>query len=163
MKEKTWKLEVTEEQLNVISIATEVLSRVMIGQVSEALRYLPWADKENTYFGDHETIREVEAILAPKMVDHVDGFTSNLGITNEKVKDMARVSYDLHQSARMKLAWNRSFEKGEIEDPRLRGMVLDYDRDRDWSKMLGRVYDTPMKTSQEPLPKISGGSQNLPV
>jgi len=101
--ENMYKLVLSETQLRVIKAATDLYSRVQIGQINEALELLP-LDIKNFNYGDWQDFRlNVHKGLAPFTIQNVDGYSSNLGIHNALTPDSARVSYDIHQVVRYQL------------------------------------------------------------
>lgn len=54
---KTYNLQVTEEQLKVISTACELLSRIQGGQIREAFEHLPLKKDIDWSVGNHSTSR----------------------------------------------------------------------------------------------------------
>lgn len=141
---KKYKIELTESQLSTLSVASEILARLGIGQWRDAFDWLPkrsdmdWSDY-------HADIDAISKIISKYTSGRVDGYHSSLGITHADVSSTSKIAWDLYQSFRYELAWDRAVEYGYIESR---------ESPRDWEKMLGVHYDEPFKTSEEPLSKI---------
>lgn len=129
-----YQIEVSEEQLDTLIKATELLARVGIGQVSEAVGYSPAALIPNV--GDlasaRQVAREVESLCTGMPPD------ASFGIGHEKVAKITKRSWELYQTLRHRLSWDRA---GNPEK-------------RDYAKMFGAHYDEPMNYTGEPLPVI---------
>lgn len=138
-----YKLTLTEEQMKILSVATDVFARLGIGQFQCALEYLPIKNGllNETWHKDMEQIRD---IISKYTIDHVDGYRSSLGIHSKKVKDIFKNSYDLHQVIRHKLSWDRAITEGLAkfeDDQQVKGnYTVDYDR--------------PFQTSKQPLARV---------
>lgn len=141
---KTYTLTVTEEQLKVISTACELLSRIQGGQIREAFEYLP-LKKEVDWSVYHEIKDELTKRMPEILEDGIDGWSSSFGVGSSKVHKYHDVAWDLYTTTRHQLSWEYAIEQGWVEN---------FDSPRDWSKMLGVSFDSPMKFSEEPLAKI---------
>lgn len=141
---KKYKIELTESQLSTLSLASEILARLGIGQWRDAFEWLPkrsdmdWPD----YHNDIDAIGKIISKYTP---GRVDGYRSSLGMNNADVSSTSKIAWDLYQSFRHELAWDRAVEYGYIESR---------ESPRNWDEMLGVHYDEPFKTSEEPLAKI---------
>ena len=141
---KKYKVELTELQLSTLSIASEILARLGIGQWRDAFEWLPkrsdmdWPDY-------HDDIDAIGKIISKYTSGRVDGYRSSLGINHADVSSTSKIAWDLYQSFRHELAWDRAVEYGYIESR---------ESPRNWDEMLGVHYDEPFKTSEEPLAKI---------
>jgi hypothetical protein len=131
---KKYKVELTERQLATLSSAAELVARLGIGQYRDAFNWLPirsdisWSD----YHADVDAIGDI-----------ISKYTSSdLGVSNPDTSSTSKIAWDLYQSFRRELAWDRAVDDGIIESR---------NSPRDWSKMMGVHYDAPMKTSEEPL------------
>jgi hypothetical protein len=141
---KTYNLQVTEEQLKVISSACELLSRIQGGQIREAFEHLP-LKKGVDWDAYHEIQDEVTKRMPEILEDGIDGWSSSFGVGSPKLPDSHDIAWDLYTTTRHQLSWEYAIEQGWVED---------FNSPRDWSKMLGVSYDTPMKFSKEPLAKL---------
>lgn len=142
--ETHYRIELTKVQLKVLSVATELLSRVMLGQWREILDWLPFQkDKNCSQF--REDCNEISNTLSKYMHLEVDGYHSSLGIGNDYVHNYCSIAYDMHCSIRHELSWERAVEEGVIKDK---------DSPRKWPEMIGVDFDDPMKYSDEPLIEI---------
>ena len=70
---KTYNLQVTEEQLKVISTACELLSRIQGGQIREAFEHLP-LKKEVDWSVYHEIKDELTKRMPEILIDGIDGW-----------------------------------------------------------------------------------------
>lgn len=138
---KKYKVELTELQLSTLSIASEILARLGIGQWRDAFEWLPkrsdmdWPDY-------HDDIDAIGKIISKYTSGRVDGYRSSLGINHADVSSTSKIAWDLYQSFRHELAWDRAVEYGYIESR---------ESPRNWDEMIAVNYDEPLKTSDEPL------------
>lgn len=148
--EKKYKIELTQRQMYALSIATEIFSRIGIGQLRRAIEFLPLEEKH--YMGNfwHKDMEIVEAIVSRYTKQNVDGWRSSLGIHGSGVSDDAKICYDIHQVIRHKLSWVRAVEEGYVESEK---------SPRNFKEMFGVNYDEPLACSQEPLVKIEALEQ----
>ena len=144
MTSKTYNLQVTEEQLKVISTACELLSRIQGGQIREAFEHLP-LKKDVNWNVYHEIQDELTKRMPEILEDGIDGWSSSFGVGSSKVHKYHDIAWDLYTTTRYHLSWEAAIEKGWVED---------LNSPRDWSRMLGVSFDTPMKFGTEPLAKI---------
>jgi len=62
---KKYKITITKEQLTLLNEATNILSRVKMGQFDEFLTTL--RDKDNNLIFDHDLLDDVNKLIKPKM------------------------------------------------------------------------------------------------
>jgi|SRR5690554_935521 len=121
----TYTLHLTEKQAAEISHACEILARLRMGQIDMALRELP-----------------LETPMEYEQEQYVSNYLRSLyrpgGI---RVDEYA---WDLHQVIRHRLAWDRAYRDG----------IVNPGDARDWSQMMGVIYDEPLPMSNEPLAKM---------
>ena len=138
-----YKIELTKKQAETVMVACEVLARLGIGQFRDALEHLPlerlpiWS----------EDLQSIGKTISRYTKHNVDGWCTHLSIGNYDTRDEARTAWDIYQVIRHKLSWLRAVADGIVESET---------SPRDWQKMMGVNYDEPMKTSDEPLPKMEG-------
>lgn len=101
---KEYKISLSENQLQIISKALDVYSRLGIGQFRDALECLP--TQEFRPNGWNESMDEIGNIVKQFTHDNVDGYRSSLGIMNTKTKDQFRVAWDIQQVIRHKISWD---------------------------------------------------------
>lgn len=94
MSEK-YLLEATENQLQIISLALDIFSRLESGQFECCFDMIHWKYPENR--------AEVDALLKKCQLLLTGMNNGNLGIGN--VSDKARIAYDLHTVIRHHFAW----------------------------------------------------------
>ena len=131
----TWKIELSDKQVNVIQKALEIYSRLLMGQIStvlEEFRDLSYDDRQQIHIFARQYIF--------KELDSPHSFYS---ICNgEKIGDKAQIAWDIQQVVRQAVSWHRA------------GKKLGVDK-RDWGdSMWGVSFDDPFQTSSEPLCKI---------
>lgn len=141
---KLYKLQVTEKQAQVISIACELLSRIQGGQIREAFDYLP-LKKDIDWSVYHEIQDELTKRMPEILEDGIDGWNIHFGIGSSKVHSHMDIAWDLYTTIRHKLSWDKAVEQGIIENE---------NSPRKWPEMMTVNYDTPMKWSNEPLAKM---------
>ncbi|MBD6619850.1 hypothetical protein FNW02_29615 [Komarekiella sp. 'clone 1'] len=97
-------LELSDEQLNVISKACELLSRIYIGKLEEvALLFSDLPDEQYQELVD--SLKSLNSIIK------VTSKQSNSGIRDKNIPEVARYAYDIHQVIRHYLAW-KHFPQG---------------------------------------------------
>jgi hypothetical protein len=97
-------LELNDEQLNIISKACELLSRIYMGQLEEvALLFSELPDEQYQELVD--TLKSLQSIIK------VTSKQSNSGIRDENIPEVARHAYDIHQVIRHYLA-RKHFPQG---------------------------------------------------
>lgn len=141
----TYLLEVSKEQLQVLSAASELLARLGMGQVEDALERLPLrppADRDNARW--HEDVREIRQRVAAHTIRGVDGGRF-LSIHSKDVSDSARTAWDLYQVMRNSLAWDRAAAEGVIQPG----------EGRKWPQMLSTHFDAPLPVSGKALAKVT--------
>lgn len=133
MSDRKYTLELTEEQAAVLVRATEALARIGMGQFHYAI-----LDNTTHMPGYQDVDRHCEAREHLKQVTDLLGqptFYQNGGpsIHNEaKMPNAFRTAWDLSQVVRHQLAWDRTPEGG-----------------------IGVHFHEPLRTGDEPLPRIS--------
>ena len=144
MTEKLYNVQVTEKQLQVISTACELLSRIQGGQVREVFEHLPLR-KDMDWGVYHEIKDELTKRMPQILKDEIDGWSSSFGVGHKELPESHDISWDLYQTARHQLFWERAVDQGWVED---------FNSPRDWSNMIGVSFDKPFHWSAEPLAKI---------
>jgi len=98
-------LELSDEQLAVISKACELLSRIYMGQLEE-VAWLFDSLPEGRYQELTETLKALNPVITgmPKQ--------AHFGIRDERVPEIARCAYDIHQVIRHHLAWKQNPQGG---------------------------------------------------
>lgn len=124
-----FEITLTGAQMRALESATDLMSRIMIGQLREVLDYAPIKDGHVVEW--HVRRKEAaERILNQALYEICDLTpSSSFGIHNRtEVKDDARISWDLQKVLRHRLAWDLNPEGG-----------------------FGNQYDTPMRCGAEEL------------
>lgn len=137
----TYTVEMSEKQMRVVSIACELLARVGIGQ----LDFLDWLPLEDKRLFPHKAKRQISAITKCYTIDQVDGGQKSLGIRNEKTESECQIAWEIYQTFRHRLSWDRAVKDGVVES---------LDSPRKWDCMMGVNYDEPMQITDEKLPVI---------
>lgn len=140
-QDKTYTLEVSQNQLQQISLACELVARLGLGQISDIQKHLPFKKENVDWSKYHDALHEFMKEIGSELCH--DG---NLGIHNSDVTESTKILFDIHGVARNQLSWDRAIESGVVESR---------ESPRDWSKMIGVHYDDPMKYGNEPLMKIT--------
>lgn len=133
-----YQLIISEKQAQVISQALEIFARLGIGQFRDALEVLPLEAKRD---GWHETLGQVGELLSRFTKGNVNGRGSSWSIHVKQVSEESRISYDLHQVIRYRLAWDKAIKDGIAENehsPRSRTTFL-------------VSFDEPFQVGAEPL------------
>lgn len=141
---KMYNLKITENQAYALSRACEILARLGIGQFRDALEEIP--REKMVPEGWHEDMHEIGRILSRHTKRCVDGWKSSLSIHSEDVSETSKIAWDLYQVVRHQLAWDKAIKNGAVKS---------MSSQRDWSRMMGVMYDEPIVTSLEPLAEIS--------
>ena len=144
MIQKNYNLQVTEKQLQVISTACELLSRIQGGQVRDVFDHLPLR-KDMDWGVYHENQDELTKRMPGILKDGIDGWSSSFGVGNQELPESQAISWDLYEVIRHKISWERAVEKGIVESE---------DSPRKFMEMMGVSYDKPFNWSAEPLAKI---------
>lgn len=144
MTEKLYNLQITEKQLQVISTACELLSRIQGGQVLEAFDYLPLR-KDMDWGVYHEIKDELTKRMPEILEDRINGYSSYFGVGHPELPESKDIAIDLYQTIRHKKSWERAVEEGIVESE---------DSPRKFTEMMGVSYDKPFMWSAEPLAKI---------
>ena len=141
---KLYNLQVTEEQLKVISTSCELLSRIQSGQIREAFDYLP-LKKDTDWSIYHEIQDELTKRMPEILQDGIDGWSSSFGVGNPKLPDSHDIAYDLYKTITHKLSWEHAVEEGIIENE---------NSPRKFPEMMYIRYDKPFNYGKEPLAKL---------
>ncbi len=140
---KTYNLQVTEEQLKVISTACELLARIQGGQVLEAFEHLP-LKKEMNWRAYHEIRDEVTKRMPEILEDSIDGWRSHFGVGSSKLPDSHDIAWDLYQVIRYEISTEKAIEDGIIQNK----------GERKFPEMMTVNYNPPMNYGVEPLAKV---------
>jgi hypothetical protein len=141
---KKYKVELTERQLSTLSVATEVIARLGMGQWRDAFDQLPLRPNLN-YSDYNDDLDAIGKIISKYTHNNVNGWGSSLGIKHDCTPSISKIAWDLHQTFRHELSWGYAIEEGYVESK---------DSPRNWSEMTGVNYDEPYRTSEEPLAVI---------
>lgn len=131
---RVYNVTVTEKQLRVLRDATELLTRIGLGQWREIIDWMPLEKGISS-----EDLNEIGQILSKYTEKSVDGYSSYIGIHN--ARDFAKISDDLYQVFRHRLSWDHAKDNN----------LTNEDGSRNWADMLSVYYDDPMKYSYEPF------------
>jgi len=143
--------EYTNEELVIISSATDLLARVATGQWREIEKDIP--KKDGICVIGYKEKDIIGKIISKQTISNVDGWSSNLGIYNPATDNDARIAFEIHQVIRHYLSWERAIANGDVE----RGAP------RNWDKMMGVSFDEPSSTSGHPLPKLIRDDISIPI
>jgi hypothetical protein len=124
---RKYTIQVTASQVETISLACEILARLGICQIDDALDELPMIDPV-----DWSEWHALKDELRANIRKHCD---ANLGI--RKGRDRHKSAWDIYQVLRHRLAWDRLKDEG-----------------KDKPDFYGVSYSEPFKASEEPLAEI---------
>lgn len=144
MMTKTFTLTLSEKQAQTISTACELMSRIQGGNIREAFNHLP-LKKDIDWEVYHEIRDDLTKRMPEILMDGVDGYGSLFGVGNTKLPESHDIAWDLYQVIRHHLSWQKAVEDGIVES---------MDSPREFLKMMGVNYDTPMNFGCEPLAKM---------
>lgn len=133
---KRYTISVTKEQAQIIANACEIVSRLSMAQLNDALDCVCNKEgKSHVLSGD--TIDVIQRMVRAEVGLHPN---ASWGIRGKN-----EVTWEIYAAIRHRLSWDRAYADGlaHPSDP------------RDWSKFLGVNYDEPPKYSGHPLPVIS--------
>jgi hypothetical protein len=134
---KTYKIEITEKQAAILSQACELLARLGINQVREIFNHIPIDYNGIDYEAYHDDQLAIETILKK----HVKNPPFN-----SYPDSKSNIAWDLYQVLRKELSWEHAIKQGYVSSKK---------DERNWKEMSGVNYDEPMKTSEQPLAKIT--------
>lgn len=126
----------SEQQLQSISMACELMARIKMGQIEDAVRYLP-IKKDIDWSLFNQDLQDI----TQKLKSHIDSTRAS----NPLTQDFGPVCWDIYQVARHKLAWDRAIKEGIVKE----------NEGRKWPDMMQVCYDDPYKTSTQELPSIT--------
>jgi len=135
MSETRYTLTVTEDQACAISAACELLARLGMGQLDDALRFMP-APQDRDWQAFHDACRVATDAMQPVIRNKA----GNLPRRHEQ----SAIAWDLYQVLRHRLAWDRAYERGVVKPG----------DSRKWPAMLGVCYDEPLPMAEHPLATI---------
>jgi hypothetical protein len=132
-----YTLSVTLEQAQKISHACEVVARLSMTQLHDALDCV--RDREGkAHILDHELKDKIQ-----RMVKDAVGLHPN---AHWGIRGKDEMYWEIYSTIRHRLSWDRAIAGGDV-DP---------EKPRDWSKCWGCHFDEPMSFSGHPLPVIKG-------
>ena len=135
MKKKNlkWFIEIDEVHSRIIMDALDVYARVKIGQV-DRIEDLFYDTKPTVDFQD---VRE--GLVALKKIVFKDmSQSASYGIGSTETPESAKIAYEIKKTIEHRVSWDKAGNPSK----------------RDWKTMIGVNFDTPMKHSQHPMPKI---------
>jgi hypothetical protein len=144
INERTYDLKgLTRKQVETLMVASEVLSRLTMGQLDDALDMLPTVPvNERDWETYHDDMKQVESILRKHFLPSIRNNNAYLGIHSSDIHPQGQIAFDLYQVMRHRLAWDRAIEEGVIKPG----------EPRKWPEMIQVIYDEPHLSSSEPLP-----------
>ncbi len=137
---KTYTLTITARQAALIRDACEVLARLGMGQIRDALDHLPTDEFRPTSF--HETADTIVRMLEPLMKP--SAYYPNQSPYRQQQRENMEIAWDLYQVIRHRLSWDYAIENGIIKPG----------EPRNWKTMMGVNYDEPPHRGGEPLAKM---------
>jgi hypothetical protein len=140
---KTYQITATKAQLEVISLACELLARVQLGQWKYIFDHLPV--KEENYENYNLVEDRIKSMMPLILKDNMDGVSSSYGISNSSLPESNSIAFDIRDVIRNKLSWEDAVKKEVIDS---------IESPRKWPSMLGVNYDSPHHWGSEPLIEI---------
>lgn len=135
----TYTLTLTEQQARVLSEACEIMARLGMGQVGDALDQVPRVQPID-WSRWHDDVRAVEAILRTHT-----GMARGQYRGIWQAADRARVAWDLYAVIRHRLAWDRAIAEGIVASGGA----------RIWPSMFQTHFDEPDHVGPEPLARMA--------
>lgn len=139
----SYRLTLTEEQIQVVRDALNVYFRLGLGQIRDALDELPHGDKPRDWSRWHEDVVSIRTILGPHM-----GLSASIGhsygVTNPLFAVRHRVAHDVHDAIRHRMAWDAAYARGDAKPG----------EPRNWQTMMGCHFDEVFKVAELPLPVV---------
>jgi Zn-dependent M32 family carboxypeptidase len=133
-----YNFKINKKQVEVISKALDLYSRIGAGQVNEILWHSSVA-KKMWVKNDNLTENKMDYKIVVKMLDDIKkiiwGYKPNEHGGISMAEETDKIAYDLHQVIRYKLAWDENSEGGLTVD-----------------------FQKPMRYSEEKLAKINKNS-----
>jgi len=140
----------TRKQVETLMAASEVLSRLTMGQVGDAFDWLPLSPlSERNWETFHQDCDNVEKTLRKHYQHNLRNGNAYLGIHSHDIRPQGQIAFDLYQVMRHKLAWDKAIADGIVQPG----------EPRKWPEMIQVTYDTPHQCSTEPLPTFSHHSE----
>lgn len=147
MTNPNYTITLTRTQADLISQACDLIARLGIGQWPEFIRHLPGDIALRGYHHARESLQPVMSDLlaqypiGPNKIV-INGWGSHLGIFNPNAPECARRAMDIHKVVRHRLSWDWAEAEGMT------------DGKKRTPEMIGFNYDTPRRSSDQPLPTI---------
>jgi hypothetical protein len=138
---KTLPFKFTEKEIQVISKACDLYSRLLMGQFNVIFDNLPL--RREVDYGKIWEIRDgVTKLLREVLIHGIDGWASSLGVGSPDLHPNANIAVDIHHVIRHKLSWERAVENGVVDSE---------SSQRKWPEMMFVSYDNPFHWGTEPL------------
>ena len=138
--ETFWNIKVNKKQADIINKALEIYNRLLMGQIDVVLEVFI----NQLSYDDRQTIHRFARQFIYKELGHS---SSSYSIRSKEICETARVAYDIEQVIRQVLSWHK---KGK-----------EVGKDQSDSSMIGVSFYDPLRTSDEPLPKMAKVEDNV--
>ncbi|ELQ8317554.1 TPA: hypothetical protein L6A34_31270 [Pseudomonas aeruginosa] len=150
MTDLRYRVTLTAEQLQALSLASETCSRLVMGQMDMALNWL--RDRDGKIVSCYELTKAVEALTRP-----AQGLAPNQsgGVGWHESGD---AMWDIYTHIRHRLAWDRAYSEG----------VISPGEPRKWPEMSGVNFDDPTNLVGPPIkieqvdPEVEGHDDDCP-
>jgi hypothetical protein len=147
MNNQKYVLILSKNQLQAISVAIEVLARLKIGQIKQALDQCLDQDGNSNILG-WEIEDQVESIVKPHL-----GLDKNQswGVGKFKIVDLL---WDLYEVIRYKMSWDNALESGKVTEKEYQEKIrneniygVNYNEPMHWNhdEDLVKVYSTKLE------------------
>jgi hypothetical protein len=141
---KKYSVELTAEQMKLISDACELMVRIQLGQIHEVVEHLPLKDELD---GSKKFALKsgLSLFMSAVLTNGVDGYNSSLGLGNAKLPESNNILWDIKNVLNYEVYTDEAIDNG----------LITAKGERDWSQMISTKYDTPTQYGKEPLPKVT--------
>lgn len=110
---KTYQIEVSERQLEIIRDALEFLSRVHSGQLDTVYQELYRATRETKRTISVEVWQQLRELLDTASQRYTGmGYGASFGIFDDGASETSKIAWDLYRDIRYRLAWDQHPEGG---------------------------------------------------
>lgn len=137
--EPSYSLHLTGKQAQVVIEATDMYSRVQMGQMRAALE--PFRMQDNIHEAEIAMQNAVKPLIFPAYANS----HGSHGIASPYVPEKAKMAYGIHQVVRHRTAWDRTEAKKQ-----------EGEKDETVFSFTGVWHDDPMNVAEHPLPTIAG-------
>lgn len=143
---KKYKIELNEEQVHIIELACELVTRIGLQQykqITDVINNLEFKNAGNQFTVSHEfgdmLLQQLKSIIN-KSDSPLVATNCYRGISNEDTPEQSKIACDIYQVLRYVRSWANAEHKPE-------------ERNEHFTKYMTVNYDKPMQFGKEPLIK----------